>query len=108
MRLPLQRQRLLRAAAAEFADVGYAVARDVWGRGYAREALDALLVRAFADMDLRRVEAFADPRNVGSHRLLLSVGFVHEGLLRARTVQKGVVVDSNVYGLLRDEFRPHA
>jgi [ribosomal protein S5]-alanine N-acetyltransferase len=90
------------------AEVGYVVARPDWGRGYAREALDGLLLRAFEDMDLRRVEAFADPRNAGSHRLLMSTGFVHEGCLRGRSVQKGVVVDSNAYGLLREEFRPRA
>jgi ribosomal-protein-alanine N-acetyltransferase len=90
------------------AEVGYVVARSHWGLGYAREALDGLLTRAFEDMELRRVEAFADPRNVGSHRLLMSTGFVHEGCLRGRSVQKGNVVDSNAYGLLREEFRPRA
>jgi [ribosomal protein S5]-alanine N-acetyltransferase len=93
-------------AANRRAEVGYVLGRADWGRGLAREALDALLPRAFDDLDLRRIEASVDPRNVASHRLLLALGFVHEGRLRARSVMKGEPVDSNVYGLLRGELRP--
>ena len=56
----------------------------------------------------RQLEAYVDPRNVASHRLLLSLAFRLEGLLRGRSVMKGVVVDSNVYGLLRGEFESKA
>jgi [ribosomal protein S5]-alanine N-acetyltransferase len=90
------------------AELGYVLGRADWGRGLMREALDAFVAHAFDDLELRRIEAFADPRNVASHRLLLATGFAHEGLLRARGMQNGVVVDSNAYGLLREEFRPPA
>jgi RimJ/RimL family protein N-acetyltransferase len=85
------------------AELGYVLGRRDWGRGVMREALDAVLRCAFADLDARRIEAFVDPRNAASHGLLLRLGFRHEGLLRARSVMKEEVVDANVYGLLADD-----
>lgn len=86
------------------AELGYVLGRRDWGRGLMREALAGLLSRLFDDLDLHRVEAVADPRNGPSHRLLIGLGFRHEGLLRERSVMKGEVVDSNAYGLLAREF----
>ena len=97
------------------AEVGYVLGRRDWSRGLMREAIDALLTHAFDGyafaghasdgMVLRRIEAYVDPRNIASHRLLLALGFVHEGSLRERNVVKGEVVDSHVYGLLAREHR---
>ncbi len=88
------------------AELGFVIGRRDWGRGVMREAAEAVIATAFEALGLRRLEAFADPRNVGSDRLLRRLGFVHEGMLRQRSVMKGEVKDSNVYGLLRTEWRP--
>lgn len=90
------------------AEIGFVLGRRDWGRGAMREAAGALIAAGFERLGLRRIEAFADPRNVGSHRVLMALGFTHEGMLRRRVVMKGEVRDSNVYGLLRDEWRPAA
>ena len=87
------------------AEVGYVLGRRDWSRGLMREAIDALLAHAFDEMALRRIEAHVDPRNIASHRLLIALGFVHEGTLRERNVVKGEVVDSNIYGLLARDRR---
>ena len=92
--------------AAARAEIGFILGRRDWGRGAMREVATALIDRAFDALSLRRIEAFADPRNVASHRLLLALAFSHEGTLRQRTVLKGAVVDSNVYGLLATDHRP--
>jgi RimJ/RimL family protein N-acetyltransferase len=86
-------------------EVGYVLGRADWGRGLMREALTTFLTHVFDDLGLRRIEAFVDPRNRASHRLATSLGFVHEGMLRERSSIKGQVADSNVYGLLVDEWR---
>jgi RimJ/RimL family protein N-acetyltransferase len=39
------------------AEIGYALARAYWGKGYMHEALQALLSHAFDVMQLRRLEA---------------------------------------------------
>ena len=87
-------------------EIGYVMGRAHWGKGFTHEALSALLSYTFEVYQLRRVEAEVDPRNIASNRLLLKLGFVCEGLLRKRWVGKGNPYDTNIYGLLRDEWPP--
>ncbi|HXP57032.1 MAG TPA: GNAT family protein [Streptosporangiaceae bacterium] len=88
------------------ASLGYCLAEAAWGHGYATEAARALLEWAFATLDLNRVQAEVDTRNVASARVLEKLGFVREGTLREDCVVNGEVSDSWVYGLLRREWRP--
>ncbi|MEY9886568.1 ribosomal-protein-alanine N-acetyltransferase [Catenulispora sp. MAP12-49] len=88
------------------AALGYCFEAAAWGQGYATEAARAVLRWAFDTLDLNRVQAEADTRNVGSARVLEKLGFVREGTLREDCVVDGVVSDSWVYGLLRREWRP--
>ncbi|HVO20973.1 MAG TPA: GNAT family protein [Anaeromyxobacter sp.] len=87
------------------AEVGFALRRASWGRGYMREALTSVLDWAFGAPGLRRVEADVDPRNEASVRTLERLGFAREGLLRERWEVAGEVVDSLILGLLRREWR---
>jgi RimJ/RimL family protein N-acetyltransferase len=90
------------------ASLGYCYGQASWGQGFATEAAGALLRWAFETLDLNRVQAEADTRNVASARVLEKLGFVHEGTLREDCVVDGVVSDSWVYGLLRREWQPPA
>jgi ribosomal-protein-alanine N-acetyltransferase len=87
------------------AQLGYAQASAVWGRGIMREALTALLGHGFGVLGLHRVEADVDPRNERSVRLLERLGFVQEGLLRERWIVAGEISHSALFGLLRAEWR---
>ncbi|MGZ8413710.1 MAG: GNAT family N-acetyltransferase [Gemmatirosa sp.] len=93
------------------AEVGFALARAAWGRGYVAEVLPALLTFAFAALGLHRVEADVDPRNGRSIRALERVGFVREGLQRERYLLHDEWQDAVLYGLLRRDWarsgRPH-
>jgi len=84
-------------------EIGYILARDYWGRGYMREALAVLVDYAFYSLDLCRIEADVDPRNIASVRALEHFGFVREGLLRERWRVGDVVSDSLLLGLLRGD-----
>jgi RimJ/RimL family protein N-acetyltransferase len=86
------------------AEVGYALARAAWGRGYAAEALPALVRFAFTALDLHRLEADVDPRNAPSVRSLERAGFAREGHLRERWFQQGEWQDAALYGLLRADW----
>ena len=86
------------------AEIGYALGRAHWGKGYAREALRALLDYAFGGLDLQRIEADVDPRNTASIRTLERLGFQKEGYLRERWRVGGEVQDALFYGLLRREW----
>jgi len=86
------------------AELGYGLARSAWGQGYMREALSALLAYGFVELDLHRIEAELDPRNVASARSLERQGFQREGVLRERWIVNGEIQDSYLYGLLRHEW----
>ena len=82
------------------AEIGYSLARDAWGHGYASETAGRLLAYAFDELRLHRIEADIDPRNTASARLLERLGFRREGLLRERWIIAGEAGDSAIYGLL--------
>lgn len=84
--------------------LGYCLNQAAWGHGYATEAAHALLQWAFGTLDLNRVQAEADTRNVASARVLEKLGFVLEGTLREDCIVNGDVSDSWVYGLLRRDW----
>ncbi|TCP35020.1 RimJ/RimL family protein N-acetyltransferase [Sphingomonas sp. BK235] len=86
------------------AEIGYLLVPAAQRRGYAREAVGAVIGRLFAE-GYRRVFADTDPDNVGSNRLLESLGFRREGLLRAEWETHIGVRDTVLWGLLRDEWR---
>ena len=86
------------------AEIGFALRRASWGRGYLREVLPALLTFAFEGLGLHRVEADVDPRNARSIRVLEREGFRREGYLRERYYMGGEVQDALLYGLLRREW----
>ncbi|MET9364560.1 GNAT family protein [Streptomyces sp. NPDC006632] len=90
------------------ASLGYCLDEAMWGHGFATEAAHAVLRWAFDTLDLNRVQAETDTRNVASARVLEKVGFVREGTLREDCVVNGDVSDSWVFGLLRREWRPGA
>ncbi len=90
------------------ASLGYCFDDAAWGHGYATEAAHALLRWAFGTLDLNRVQAETDTRNVASARVLEKVGFVREGTLREDCVVNGEVSDSWVFGLIRRDWQPSA
>ena len=64
-----------KAGLFRFPEIGFIFHPDHWGRGFATEALAAVLERAFAVHRLERVEADVDPDNAASLRLLARLGF---------------------------------
>ena len=58
-----------------FPVIGFIFHPDSWGRGFAREALAAIIRRAFSRHQLAFIEADVDPRNERSLRLLKSLQF---------------------------------
>ena len=88
------------------AALGYCFNSAAWGHGYATEAARVVLQWGFDTLDLNRVQAETDTRNIASARVLEKLGFVREGTLREDCVVNGEVSDSWVYGLIRREWRP--
>jgi len=86
-------------------EVGYSTIRPAWGNGFAPEALIAVVDAAFSTLvELLRVRAMADARNVASQRVLAKAGFTQEGTLRQNHVVRGQPIDEVWFGVLRPEW----
>ena len=84
--------------------VGYELAPTRHGRGYMREALQAIIPWGFDSMALNRIEALIHPMNQPSLNLAASLGFVQEGLLREVGYWGGQHHDMLQLSLLRREY----
>lgn len=87
------------------AEIGFALGRGHWGKGYMIEALNGLFRFAFDELKLHRLEADVDPRNGSSIRLLTRMGFEREGYMRERWLVGEEVCDTVYFGLLAREWR---
>lgn len=87
------------------AELGITLAARAQGHGYAAEAVAAVIAHAFTALNLRRLHASIDPRNVAVARLLTRLGFRHEGTLLEAYEHRGAWTDDALYGLLRREWR---
>jgi [ribosomal protein S5]-alanine N-acetyltransferase len=66
-------------SASATAQVGYTVVEPCWGRGYATEALEALLAHLLVDPGVHRVVAETLAGHVASRRVLEKAGMRHCG-----------------------------
>ena len=89
------------------AEVGYSLSRRYWNRGFATEALSAVLSSAFHTLNFHRIEAQHDARNPASGRVMEKCGLRREGLLRSRLRNKGEFIDVVLYAILRRDFENH-
>lgn len=72
----------VRGASARYYEIGYWCRSSMAGRGYATEAVKALLRLAFASPEVSRIEIRCDPRNHASERVIRKCGLKLEGRLR--------------------------
>ncbi|UTW56675.1 GNAT family N-acetyltransferase [Kordiimonas sp. SCSIO 12610] len=88
--------------------LGYALAVDQWGHGYASEGVRGILDFAFNTLMMHRVYAMVDSENTASIHVLEKAGFTREGLLRENKRvgnTENTRTSSYVYGLLAHEYR---
>jgi ribosomal-protein-alanine N-acetyltransferase len=85
-------------------EVGYAVRRDRWGRGYATEAAALLIEFGFRRLHLHRIVGSTGPDNEASQAVLRRLGFTREGVMRDHVFTAGAWRDSVLYALLEDEW----
>jgi RimJ/RimL family protein N-acetyltransferase len=86
-------------------EIGFTIAPQYQGHGYATEAVSLLLAYLFTVRGKHRITACCDPRNTASAALLERLGMRREGHLRQSTWAKGEWTDDLVYALLHDEWQ---
>lgn len=83
------------------AEVGYYIARPLWGNGLATKALRLLTQYIFENTEIMRLYAEPFARNKASCRVLEKAGFTLEGTLRKNAVKNDVVEDMKIYAILK-------
>jgi [ribosomal protein S5]-alanine N-acetyltransferase len=86
------------------AEIGYWIGVPYWGNGYASEAAAKLVEFSFKKMKLYRVFGTCFSRNVASARVMQKIGMRHEGTLRGHYHRWGEYLDTDYYGMLREEY----
>lgn len=87
------------------AEIGITLALEHQSKGYATEAIEALLSYLFVALNLHRVFASVDPRNVPSVRLMERVGMRKEAHFIKSLWFKTEWVDDVVFAMLASDWK---
>jgi RimJ/RimL family protein N-acetyltransferase len=85
-------------------DISVLLNRAYHRKGYAKEAVRAMLAFCFVGINVHRVVALCDHRNVAGRRLLSSAGFRQEGEFVQDQWVKGEWISTCHYALLNSEY----
>src|SRR5262249_32837251 len=86
------------------AEIGFTIAPQFQGRGYATEAVGRVVRFLLVEEGLHRGHASLDARNERAARLLERLGFRREGLLVQSSWWKGEWTDDLLYAVLASEW----
>ncbi|WP_429951193.1 GNAT family N-acetyltransferase [Enterococcus sp. AZ101] len=81
------------------AELGYALNRDYWGKGYMPEAANEILRLGFEELRLMRIFAVHDIDNAKSGRVMEKIGMKVEGRIPNARMWKGKIVTDAMLGI---------
>jgi ribosomal-protein-alanine N-acetyltransferase len=84
-------------------ELGYWIGVPFWGKGYATEAVSAVIDYGFSTLELNRIEARHLSRNPASGRVMQKAGMRHEGHQRQHVKKNGRFEDLDYYGIVRTD-----
>ena len=83
------------------AEVGYWLAKPLWGRGSMTAVVGRMCQHAFAEFGLTKINAHVFSHNPASARVLEKCGFQQEGFLRRHFQKDGQFLDARLFALLK-------
>jgi RimJ/RimL family protein N-acetyltransferase len=86
-------------------ELGALIGDEVRGRGIGREAERLTIEKAFGEFGAHRVYGRIPAFNEPAKRAVASLGWRHEGTMRAHIKRGGELHDCELWGVLPDEFR---
>ncbi len=86
-------------------EISYIIHPDFWRKGIATEVAKLLLQFGFETLNLHRIYATCDPRNIGSSKVLQKIGMIQEGIMREDLLIKTGWRDSLLYSILEHEWK---
>jgi ribosomal-protein-alanine N-acetyltransferase len=90
------------------AEIGYELTPEYWRKGIMTEAIEEIVQFGFKELGLNRIEAFIDPENISSRKLLEKTGLKEEGLLKDCFFEKNRFVDAVIFAILKREKEVNA
>ncbi|AHV96971.1 GNAT family N-acetyltransferase [Paenibacillus sabinae] len=87
------------------AEIGYELTPEYWRQGYMSEVIQKAIEFGFNNLGLNRIQAFVEPENVGSRRVLEKIGFSEEGTLKEHFYWRNRFVDTVIYALLKKDYK---
>ena len=87
------------------AEIHYSLHPDHWGKGYALEAVKAVIKWGFSNLHLHRIEAGVATQNLKSIKLLEAAGMTREGLCRQILPIRGEWLDNYQYAILASDLK---
>ncbi|MBM6619589.1 GNAT family N-acetyltransferase [Bacillus suaedaesalsae] len=86
-------------------EVGYEITRKEWNKGYATEALKAVIAYLFNEVGFNRIGATIRPENEASQQLVKKLGFQEEGTLQDYQFTRGNYHDLIMFSLLKRNYK---
>ena len=83
------------------AEVGYWLAKPLWGRGIMTAVVQRVCRHAFEEFGLVKITAHVFSHNPASARVLEKCAFQQEGFLRKHCLKDGQFIDARLFALLR-------
>lgn len=75
-----------------------------WGKGVARGAERLACIHAFNELGAHRIHAEIPATNVAAQKVVTSLGFRQEGLLKKAIPRGDEAIDNQIWGLLPEDF----
>jgi [ribosomal protein S5]-alanine N-acetyltransferase len=88
-------------------EIGYFLSEKEWGQGIASRAIKAITSYAFCNFDIVRIYAETFDDNLRSKRALEKAGFALEATFRRNIIKNGIIKDSCIYSVLKEDFKYH-
>jgi RimJ/RimL family protein N-acetyltransferase len=85
-------------------EIGYWIGKLFWNRGYATEAVKAVIAYGFEQLGLNRIHARHMTKNAASGRVMEKAGMKFEGVLRQSIYRWEKFEDAAIYSILQEEY----
>ena len=86
-------------------EIGWRLAREHWGHGYATEAANAWLTHAFTELNLPRVISVTDAPNTRSIAVMQRLGMIVDHY--ATLVEDGQTFEAVVHAITKEQWEQH-
>ena len=86
------------------ANLGYEISNQYWGKGYAAEAVKAIIPVAFKNLQLHRVEVGVESHNLASLKVANKVGLKREGVRESCYFNGKCWVDLIYFRVIPEDF----